>query len=325
MPGSAPGGCRVTRYVLRRLLEMPPVVLVVSLVTFALLHITPGDPVVTALGIQADPETVAVVRARLGLDLPLPIQFANWLGSLLRGDLGTSMLSGQSVSEIIGQRLPITLTLAISATLFSIVLSIPLGVLSAVRPGSRLDRSAAIFTTLGIAVPNFVISIVLILVLGVLWPVLPIGGFISPMADPLQGIRHLALPTIALGTVYLALLSRMVQVSVSEVLSLDYVRTARAKGLANAVVLRRHVLRGALLPVITTIAINFAYLLGGAIIIEQIFFLPGLGRLVVDAATQRDYTVVQGVMVVTALVFLLSSLVADVFFAYLDPRIRYSD
>jgi peptide/nickel transport system permease protein len=315
----------MTRYVLRRLLEMPAVILIVSLVTFALLHLTPGDPVVTALGITADPETIAVLRAKLGLDLPLHVQFFRWLGAVAHGDLGASMLSGQSVTEIIAQRIPITLTLAISATVFSIAISIPLGIVSAVRPGSRLDRTAAIFSTLGIAVPNFVIAIVLILVFGVFLRILPIGGFVNLLSDPIEWLKHLVLPTLALGTVYLALLSRMVQVSVAEIVSLDYVRTARAKGLSTRVVLVRHVLRGALLPVITTIAINFAYLLGGAIIIEQIFFLPGLGRLVVDAATQRDYTVVQGVMIVTSLVFLLSSLVADILFAYLDPRIRYAD
>jgi peptide/nickel transport system permease protein len=313
----------LVRYVVGRILQLPIVLFVVSVIVFALLRLTPGDPVQSALGVQASPETIAALRARLGLDEPLVVQYLQWLLAVLRADLGRSMLSDQSVAVLVAERLPVTLTLAVSATLLSVAASIPLGLLSAIRPGSLAERVGTIFGTLGIAVPNFVFALVLILLFAVMWPVLPIGGWVSPLQDPLDGLRHLVLPTIALSAVYVALLSRLVQVSVAEVLPQDYVRTARSKGLAERVVIRRHVLGSALLPVITAVAINFAYLLGGAIIIEQIFFIPGLGRLIIDAALQRDYTIIQGATLVTSLVFLLSSLLADLAYATLDPRIRY--
>jgi peptide/nickel transport system permease protein len=311
------------QFLMGRLLQFPPALLVISIVVFSLLHLTPGDPVVTALGTQADPSTVESLRSQLGLDRPLALQYLAWLTAVLHGDLGVSLLSRQSVLELVADRLPVTITLAISATIFSVVVSLPLGIVSALRPGSIVHRGGTLAGTLGIAVPNFVFALLLILLFGVAWPVLPIGGWVSPMSDPLDGLRHLVLPTVALGAVYVALVSRMVQVSVAEVLSHDFVRTARAKGLSPQMVVTRHVLRSALLPVITTVAINFAYLLGGAIIIEQIFFLPGLGRLIIDAAVRRDYTVIQGATLITGLVFLLSSLAADVLYAYADPRIRY--
>lgn len=310
-------------YIIRRLAQMPLVLLVVSVVTFLVLHLTPGDPVVAALGIDADPQTIAALRQKLGLDQPLPVQYFSWIGRVVRGDLGDSMHTGQAVTELIAQRLPVTLTLTLAAMLFAILIAVPLGVLGASRPGSAIDRFSAVFTMMGIAVPNFVVSVVLILVLAVLWPVFPVGGFVNPIDDPLQALRHLALPVVSLGAVYLALLSRMVRVSVAEVLTHDYVRTARAKGLGRTTIVLRHVLRSSLLPVVTSIGISFASLLGGAVIIEQIFFLPGLGRLVLDAAIQRDYTIVQGVLLVTALIFLLTTLATDLLFAYLDPRIRY--
>jgi peptide/nickel transport system permease protein len=311
------------RYLFGRLLQLPFVLFVVSIVVFALLRLTPGDPVQSALGVQATPETIAALRARLGLDQPVVLQYLQWLFSALRGDFGQSMLSAQPVAQLVGERLPVTLTLAVSATLLSVAASIPLGLVSAIRPGSVAERAGTIVGTLGIAVPNFVFGLVLILLFAVIWPILPIGGWVNPLQDPVEGIRHLVLPTVALSAVYVALLSRLVQVSVAEVLPQDYVRTARSKGLAERIVIRRHVLGGALLPVITAVAINFAYLLGGAIIIEQIFFIPGLGRLIIDAALQRDYTIIQGATLVTSLVFLLSSLIADIAYAFLDPRIRY--
>ncbi len=311
-------------YILRRLLTMIPVLLLVSVLVFSLIHLIPGDPAVSILGEEATPQAVAALRAKLGLDQPIPVQYAKWLGSVLRGDLGRSIRSNQPVGEAIAERLPVTIELAILSIAISLSIAIPAGIVAAMRRNSVLDAGSTFVALLGVSLPNFFLAILLILVFGVQLQVLPPFGY-QPITQGLGGnLQRMILPAITLGTALAAIVTRMMRSSLLEVLDQDYIRTARAKGLREGRMVQAHALKNALMPVVTIVGLQIGGLLGGAIITESIFVLPGIGRLLVDAIFQRDFPLVQGVVLFVSLAFLFSNFAVDMVYAYLDPRIRYS-
>jgi peptide/nickel transport system permease protein len=314
----------MVRYIVRRILAMLPVLFLVSVIVFSLIHLTPGDPAITMLGEEATPEAVAALRAKLGLDQPLPVQYLRWVGSVLQGDLGRSIRSNQPVSEAIAQRLPVTLELAILSVLIGVAIAIPVGIVSAMRRNSPLDTASTGAALLGVSLPNFFLAILLIFIFSVHLRWLPPIGY-TPRADGvLDNLKRMLMPAITLGTALSAIVMRMTRSSLLEVLDQDYVRTARAKGLAEMRVIRVHALKNSLIPVATVVGLQIGGLLGGAIITETIFALPGIGRLLVDSIFQRDFPLVQGVVLFTSLAFLVVNLLVDLLYAFLDPRIRYS-
>jgi peptide/nickel transport system permease protein len=309
--------------ILRRLVATLPVMLVVALAVFALLHLTPGDPAVIIAGDYATSEDIIRIRARLGLDQPFLSQVGLWLGRVLRGDLGTSIFSGLPVSTLIGQRAGTTVSLTTLAMVISVGIGVPLGILAAWRQGSWLDRLVMMLAVSGFSMPVFWLGFLLVYVFAISFHWLPVQGY-RPLGDGLWPfLRHLILPAVTLSVVYLALIARMTRASMLNVLSEDYIRTAFAKGLAPRRVLVRHALKNASLPVVTIIGIGFALLIGGAVVTESVFALPGLGRLTVDAIIKRDYPVIQGVVLVVSGVYVLINLVIDMLYVVLDPRIRY--
>lgn len=313
----------MARYFLGRVARGLIALFIVSVVAFLLLHATPGDPIVTMLGPDATPRMVEEVRHRLGLDLPLYRQYVAWIGHVLQGDLGISIRTGQPVVSLIVGRLPTTVALAILSTVVSILLGTTLGILAAANRGRVLDQTATGLAVLGISLPNFFVGILLMMLFSVFLRWLPISG---PPVDffrsPAESLRTLLMPTLALGAAYAALVARMTRSSLVEVLSAEYIRTARAKGVSPLRVLVRHALRNAVIPVLTTVAINFAYLLGGTIIIEEIFALPGVGRLLLQGVEVRDYPVIQGIVFLMSVTFVCVNMLADGLFAVIDPRIR---
>lgn len=311
-------------YILRRLLAMVPVLLLVSMVVFSLLHLTPGDPALSILGEEATPQQVEALRNKLGLNQPIPVQYVKWLGAVLRGDLGRSVRSNQPVSEAIAERLPVTVELALLSMVISLAIAIPAGIISAMRRNSVVDTSATFVALLGVSLPNFFLAILLILIFGVKLGWLPPFGYQPLNMGLAENLRRMILPAITLGTALAAIVTRMMRSSLLEVLDQDYVRTARAKGLSESRMIRAHALKNALMPVVTIVGLQIGGLLGGAIITESIFVLPGIGRLLVDAIFQRDFPLVQGVVLFVSLAFLFSNFAVDLLYAYLDPRIRYT-
>ena len=311
------------RYILRRLVAMIPVIFIVSLIVFSLIHLTPGDPAQTMLGEEATPKEVAALRAKLGLDQPLPVQYVKWAGAVLHGDLGRSIRSNQPVSEAIRDRLPVTVELALLAMVISLVIAIPVGVVAAMRRNSVADAASPVAALLGVSLPNFFLAILLILVLAVKLRWLPPFGYVPLLKDPAGNLERMIMPAITLGTALAAVVMRQMRSSLLEVLGQDYIRTVRAKGLGELRMVRFHALKNALIPVVTVVGLQIGGLLGGAIITETIFALPGIGRLLVDSIFQRDFPLVQGVVLFVAVAFLFSNLAVDLFYAYLDPRIRY--
>lgn len=315
----------MTRFVLRRLALAIPVLVLVSLGVFSLLYLTPGDPVTAILGPdQGDPEVVASLRRQMDLDKPAVVQYMLWLGRVVRGDLGYSYHLRESVGDVLAQRIPITFELALISVVLSVVISFPLGILSATRRGSWLDLLSSIGSALGASMPAFWLGVILVLVFAVQMRVLPPYGFTRLDADPAGNLKSMILPAITLSAGYAAILSRLVRASVLDTLGEDFVRTARSKGLGGPAVILGHALRSALLPIITTIGLETGRLLGGAVVTETIFSLPGLGRLAVDAVTSHDLPMLQGVCLLMAAALLLSNLVADLLYGFADPRIRYS-
>ncbi len=308
---------------LQRLVATIPVLGVVAIAVFALLHVTPGDPAVIIAGDYATTEDIARIRSRLGLDQPFLTQVAIWLGRIVRGDLGTSIFSGLPVATLIQQRAEVTIALTVAAMLISVGLGVPLGVLAAWKKGSWIDRVVMIFAVSGFSMPTFWLGFLLVYVFAISAHWLPVQGYRS-VADGLWPfLRHLTLPALTLSLVYMALIARMTRASMLTVLSEDFIRTAFAKGLAPRRVLVRHALKNASLPVVTIIGIGFALLIGGAVVTESVFALPGLGRLTVDAIIRRDYPVIQGVILVVSIAYVLVNLVVDLLYVVLDPRIRY--
>lgn len=313
----------MTAYIIRRLLLMIPVALLVSIIIFALLRITPGDPVRTMLGEEGDPATVATLRHEYGLDRPIPVQYAVWLKRLLQGDLGRSLRTRQPVREAILERLPATLELGFAALVYSLTIAIPVGILSAVKRNSLWDLLASGFTLMGVSIPNFFLGILLILIFGLVARLLPPGGYKPFAENPVENLKRLILPAITLGTASLAVNMRLVRSSLLETLVQEYIRVARAKGLSERRVIVRHALKNAFIPVVTVVGLQIGAILEGAFITETLFIWPGVGRLAVDSIGGRDYPVVQGIVLFSALSFLLANLLVDILYAYLDPRIKY--
>jgi len=306
-----------------RLLATIPVMGVVAIAVFALLHATPGDPAVIIAGDYATGEDIARIRAKLGLDQPFLTQVGLWVGRIVRGDLGTSIFSGLPVTTLIGQRVGTTAWLTLFAMLISVGIGVPLGVLAAWRKGAWIDRLVMIFAVSGFSIPTFWLGFILVYVFAISVGWLPVQGYIPITAGFWPFLSHLILPALTLSAVYMALIARMTRASMLGVLGEDYIRTAFAKGVAPRGVLIRHALKNASLPVVTIIGIGFALLIGGAVVTESVFALPGLGRLTVDAIIRRDYPVIQGVILIVSGVYVLINLVVDVLYVVLDPRIRY--
>lgn len=309
--------------VARRLLAVAPTVLVVATVTFVALQVIPGDIAEIVLGVDARPEDLARLRQEFGLDRPLVVRYLEWLGHLARGDLGTSVSYREPVIRLIAARLPVTISLAFSAMLVAVVLALPLGIAAARRAWSPVDLGVLAGSQVGLAVPTFWMGILLLLGFAAALPVFPLQGYVALRASPTEWVRHLVLPAVALGTERAAALVRLVRASVLEELGRDYVRTARSKGLAGGLVLRRHVLRNALIPVLTVAGLQLGYLMGGTIVIEQVFGLPGLGRLLLQGIFSRDLVIVQGAVITIAIMFALLNLLVDLLYAVVDPRITY--
>jgi peptide/nickel transport system permease protein len=296
---------------------------VVAFVVFSLLYLTPGDPAAILAGDAATDDDIRRIRAKLGLDEPFLVRFGAWVWALLHGDLGTSIFTNLPVTHLIGQRIEPTVALTICTLLISIAVAVPLGVIAAARVGTWVDRAVMAFSVLGFSVPVFVLAYVLIGTFSISLDWLPVQGYRPLREGVWQWFRHLVLPSTALGTVYIALIARITRASMLEVLQQDYVRTARAKGLGQREVLFIHALKNAAVPIVTVIGIGVALLIGGAVVTESVFAIPGLGRLTVDAILRRDYPVIQGIVLMFSFLYTLVNLMVDVTYTIIDPRIRY--
>lgn len=310
-------------YFVRRLLAAIPVMLVVALAVFLLLRLSPGDPATIIAGDMANPEQVANIRIALGLDQPIHSQFLIWMRNLLQGDLGTSLISQTPVTSMITQRLEPTISLALAAILITVLVAVPLGVIAAWRQGSWIDNLVMSTSVIGFSVPVFVIGYLLIQVFAIELRWLPVQGFRSMDRGLGEYLSRLVLPALTLSSVYIALIARMTRASMLEVLQEDYIRTARAKGLSKRVVLFRHALRNAGVPILTVIGAGFTLMVSGVVVTESVFNIPGLGRLIVDAVLARDYPVIQALILLTAGVYVVVNLLIDLSYALTDPRIRY--
>ncbi len=312
------------RYVLMRILATIPVMGVVAVFVFLMLRLAPGDPAAVIAGDYATAEDVARIREQLGLNQPIPVQFAKWLGALMQGDLGTSIFTDLPVTTLIAQRLEPTLLLSLTTITFAVLVAVPLGTIAAWRSGSLLDRFVMLFSVAGFSVPVFVLGYILIYVLAMWLQWLPVQGYKSPFEFGLPAfLRHIALPTMTLSVIFIALIARMTRASVMEVLGEDYIRTARAKGQNELKVLLRHALRNAAVPIVTVIGIGIALLIGGVVVTESVYNIPGLGRLVLDAVLARDYPIIQGLILFFSFIYILINLLIDLSYTLLDPRIRY--
>jgi peptide/nickel transport system permease protein len=312
----------VLRYALRRVVQAVPTLLVTTVAIFLLLHLVPGDPAATLAGADAPPDVVAALRADMGLDRPLPVQYVRWLTRVLRGDLGVSYVSRYAVRDLIAARLPATLELAAAGLLVGALVGVPTGVLAAVRRGRAADYVITSLNALLLSLPNFWAGIALILVFALGLALLPPSGRIPVATDPGRALLFLLLPAVTLGLHITAIFSRFTRTALLEVLGEPYVRTAEAKGLGRAAVVLRHAFRNALIPVITVFGLQAGYLLGGAVVVESVFAWPGLGRLIVESIGNRDYTTVQGALLVFVGAFFLVNLVTDLAYAWIDPRVR---
>ena len=310
-------------YAARRILATIPVMLIVAFFVFSLLYLAPGDPAAIIAGDQATPADVERIRASLGLDRPFVVRFGEWLWQIIHGDLGNSIFTNLPVSHMIAQRIEPTTSLMILTIVFSIIVAIPLGVLAAWKHGTWIDRSVMMLAVFGFSTPVFVLGYMLAYVFALKLDWLPVQGFTSITVGVVPFLRSLALPTIALGLIYVALLARITRATMLEVLSQDYVRTAKAKGVDQRAVLFVHALKNAAVPIVTVIGIGVALLIGGAVVTESVFAIPGLGRLTVDAILRRDYPVIQGVVLLFSFVYVLVNLAVDLLYTVFDPRIRY--
>jgi len=312
----------VAEVVVRRLLATVPILLLVTAGVFLLLHLTPGDPVDAMMSESGDATAKESLRRELGLDRPIAVQYVAWMGRLLRGDLGRSIRNGEPVIENVSRRIRPSLELALLAMTIAVLVAFPAAIVSAVHHNTVVDRLGTSFALFGICLPNFLLALLLIFVFGVGLRWLPISGYVDPLDEGWSGLRSLVLPAVTLGLALAAVIMRTLRSSLLEALSEDYVRTARAKGLSEFVVIRGHVLRNALIPVVTVLGLQLGTLIGGAVITEYVFALPGVGRLVVDAVFARDYPLVQGVILLIAIGFILSNLLVDLLYGWIDPRIR---
>lgn len=311
-------------YIFKRILMTIPVMVIVALFVFLMLRLSPGDPAAVIAGDYATAEDVQRIREQLGLSEPIVVQFTRWLGQLAQGDLGTSIFSSKPVSQLIAQRIEPTMLLALTTIIFSVLVAVPLGTIAAYRAGSWIDRVVMLFSVGGFSVPVFVLGYVLIYVLSLKLRWLPVQGYKSPFIEGIGPFfAHITLPTLTLSVIFIALIARMTRASVIEVLEEDYVRTARAKGQSELKVLMRHALRNAAVPIITVIGIGIALLIGGVVVTESVYNIPGLGRLVLDAVLARDYPIIQGLILFFSFVYIVLNLLIDLSYSLLDPRIRY--
>lgn len=310
-------------YVIRRILAVIPVMAIVAVFVFLLLRLTPGDPAAIIAGDSATPAQLERIRESLGLADPLHIQFVTWMGQLLQGDLGTSIISNQPVTRLIGQRIWPTLQIGTLTIILSVLIAVPLGVLAAWRHRTWIDYAVMTFSVLGFSIPVFVIGYIFIKLFAIDLRWLPVQGYTSPSQD-LQGfLSRAVLPCLTLATIYIALIARMTRASLLEVLGEDYVRTARAKGVKEYIVLFRHALRNAAVPIMTIIGTGFALLISGVVVTESVFNIPGIGRLTVDAILARDYPVIQAMILLTSAIYVFVNLLIDLSYTLFDPRIRY--
>src|SRR5579875_2954307 len=308
-------------YAGRRLLLTVPVLLGMSIFVFAIIHLAPGDPVQAALGLSYSAHAAAVLRHQMGLDQPIVTQYFTWLGNALHGNLGQDLISHQPLTSLLSQRLPVTLELTLLSMGLAVVVAIPLGVAAAQRPGGLLDRCATGITLLGISVPDFVLGTLLILLFAAALNWLPPQDLVPFSQDPGDNLRHLVLPVIALALAEVAYITQTTRASMLETLGQDYIAFLRAKGIREGAIAYRHALRNAAIPVITVVGVQFGTLLGGAIVVENVFSLPGVGKMIVDAVSTRDYPIVQGGVLVIALIFILINLLTDLLYTVLNPRI----
>ncbi len=311
------------RFLARRLAATLPVLLVVAVLVFLMLRLTPGDPAAVLAGDAASTEQIARIRAGLGLDRSLPEQFAIWVGRMLSGDLGQSFYYKMPVTELIGQRIEPTLSLALTTLIVAVTLAVSFGVLAAYKVGTWIDRSLMAFSVLGFSIPVFVLAYLLIWLVSLKLGWLPVQGYKRFGDGVLPWLQHLLLPSITLSVIYIALIARVTRASVLETLGEDYIRTARAKGLAEKRVLIRHALANAAVPIVTVIGIGVALLIGGVVVTESVYAIPGLGRLTVDAVLARDFPTIQGVILLFSVAYVMINLLVDLSYVFFDPRIRY--
>ena len=313
---------RLTRYIAQRLLLLLPVLFGTSIVIFLLLRLIPGDPAAVILGLRATPERLAIVRDELGLDLPIHQQYWQWLTNALQGDLGQDYRSNIAVTRLLRDRLPVTIELTLFSLFLSTLIAVPLGIHAAIRPRSIADRGATLLGLLGISIPDFWLGIMLILALSLGLKMFPSSGYV-PLSESIIGnLRSFFLPALTLAVGLAAVLVRITRSAMLEVLERDFVRFLRAKGLREWLVIYKHVLRNASIPIVTVLGLQFGYLLGGAVIVEEVFSLPGVGRLIITATLERNYPVVQAGVLVVALMFILVNLATDVLYGVLNPKIR---
>ena len=312
----------MTAYLARRIATILPTLVFVTMLIFGLQQLLPGDPAVVLAGEEQDPQVIAYLREKMHLDEPLPMRYLHWVGGVLQGDLGESIRNQQPVLELVLQKLPVTIELSVLAMLIALVIGIPTGIVSAVRQGTAWDFGANAFALWGLSTPNFWLGILMILLFSVHLGWLPASGYVSFHEDPIANLKAMVMPAFVLGTNIAAVLMRHTRSAMLQVMSADYVRTARAKGLTQRAVILRHGLRNALTPVITLGALELGTLLSGAVLTEQVFTIPGFGKLIVDAVFNRDYAVVQGVVLVTGTAYILLNLLADVAYVIVNPRLR---
>ena len=310
-------------YIIRRILATIPVMAVVAVFVFALLYLSPGDPAAIIAGDTATVDDIVRIRAKLGLDQPVYIQFGGWVWRLLQGDLGISIFTNLPVSKLVEQRLEPTVALTITTLIVSVLAAIPMGVLAAWKAGSWIDRLVMVFAVLGFSVPVFVLAYMLIFVFAIWADLLPVQGYVSITAGFWPFLSHIILPSTALGMVFAALIARITRASMLDVLAQDYIRTAQAKGLSSEKVLIGHALKNAAVPIVTIIGIGVALLIGGVVVTETVFAIPGLGRLTVDAILRRDYPIIQGIILIFSGAYVLINLLVDLSYTLIDPRIRY--
>lgn len=308
----------MTSYVLRRLLLFFPVAIGVTAVVFLVIRFAPGDPIVSLLGLDYSPEQAAQLRARLGLDQPIPVQYGLWISRVFQGDLGSSLFTRQPVLETVMSRLPNTLALAGGAMAVALVMAVPAGIVAATRKDSAFDNVSRLIAIVAVSIPVFWLGLILLLVFSVHLRWFPLGGGLDP-----HGLRGLVLPAVTLGAGFAALIMRMLRSSMIEVLGQDYIRTARSKGLRQRQVYYGHALKNATIPVVTIVGLQLGVLLGGAVLTETVFNIPGLGRLLIESINRRDYTLMQGCVLFIAFFFVIANLLVDLLYAFIDPRIRY--
>ncbi|MCL4459221.1 MAG: ABC transporter permease [Chloroflexi bacterium] len=313
----------MTIYIIRRLLQAVPVLFLSSVVVFLIIHLIPGDPAVIMLGFEATPERVEALRTQMGLNKSLAEQYLIWLSHVIRGDLGLSYINDFPVLDLILFKAPATVELALAAIAVTLIISFPGGILCALKHRSWIDYFGSSFTAISLAVPTFWLGVLLILLFSIKLHWLPATGRAVLLSDPWEAMRHLALPAITLGVALSAVLMRYVRSSVLEVVNQDFIRTARAKGLPTALITYRHVLKNALIPVVTAFGLQFGTLLGGSVVTEAVFDWPGVGNLILYSIIQKDYTVVQGAILLYLIIFIFINLITDIIYAFLDPRIRY--